>query len=78
MAAVLHSRATSRQATPHPEPLGEGAFNGALAVRSGATAPEAIRPVPFRAGKPGHIGHMLGHMLAEAMKPLATRQAGPA
>jgi len=53
--------------------LGEGAFNGALTARIGLTALEAIRPVPFRAGKPPRIRDVL----AEALKPLVTRQAGP-
>jgi putative membrane protein len=54
--------------------LGEGAFNGALTARIGVTALEAIRPVPFRTGKPPRIRDVL----AEALKPLVTRQAGPA
>jgi putative membrane protein len=54
--------------------LGEGAFNGALTARIGVTALEVIRPVPFRTGKPPRIRDVL----AEALKPLVTRHAGPA
>jgi putative membrane protein len=54
--------------------LGEGAFNGALTARIGLTALEAIRPVPFRSAKPPRIRDVL----AEALKPLITRQAGGA
>ena len=54
--------------------LGEGAFNGALTARIGVTALEAIRPVPFRTAKPPRIRDVL----AEALKPLVTRQAGAA
>jgi putative membrane protein len=54
--------------------LGEGAFNGALTARIGVTALEVIRPVPFRIAKPPRIRDVL----AEALKPLITRQAGPA
>jgi putative membrane protein len=54
--------------------LGEGAFNGALSARIGVTALEVIRPVPFRTTKPPRIRDVL----AEALKPLVTRQAGTA
>jgi putative membrane protein len=54
--------------------LGEGAFNGALTARIGVTALEVIRPVPFRATRPPRIRDVL----AEALKPLVTRQAGAA
>jgi putative membrane protein len=54
--------------------LGEGAFNGALTARIGVTALEVIRPLPFRAARPPRIRDVL----AEALKPLVTRQAGPA
>ena len=54
--------------------LGEGAFNGALTARIGVTALEVIRPVPFRTAKPPRIRDVL----AEALKPLVARRAGPA
>jgi putative membrane protein len=54
--------------------LGEGAFNGALTARMGVTALEVIRPVPYRTTKPPRIRDVL----AEALKPLVTRRAGPA
>lgn len=53
--------------------LGEGAFNGALTARIGVTALEAIRPVPFLAGKPPRIRDVL----AEALKPLFSRKGAP-
>jgi putative membrane protein len=51
--------------------LGEGAFNGALTARIGVTALEVIRPVPFQAAKPPRIRDVL----AEALKPIITRQS---
>jgi putative membrane protein len=54
--------------------LGEGAFNGALTARIGVTALEVIRPVPFRTAKPPRIRDVL----AEVLKPLVPRRAGPA
>ena len=50
--------------------LGEGAFNGALTARIGLTALEAIRPMPFRIGRPPR----LRDVLAEALKPLISRR----
>jgi putative membrane protein len=52
--------------------LGEGAFNGALTARIGVTALEVIRPVPFQVAKPPRIRDVL----AEALKPIITRQSG--
>jgi putative membrane protein len=54
--------------------LGEGAFNGALTARIGVTALEVIRPVPFQAARPPRIRDVL----AEALKPIITRQPGAA
>ena len=54
--------------------LGEGAFNGALTARVGITALEVVRPMPFRVARPPR----LRDVLAEALKPLIARKAGPA
>jgi putative membrane protein len=51
--------------------LGEGAFNGALTARIGVTALEVIRPVPFQVARPPRIRDVL----AEALKPIITRQS---
>lgn len=51
--------------------LGEGAFNGALTARMGVAALEAIRPVPFLAGKPPRVRDVL----AGALKPLIARKS---
>jgi putative membrane protein len=54
--------------------LGEGAFNGALTARVGVTALEVIRPMPFRIARPPR----LRDVLAEALKPIVSRQPTPA
>ena len=51
--------------------LGEGAFNGALTSRVGATAVEVCRPLPFIAAPPIRARDMLAEAFRRASAPAA-------
>ncbi len=58
--------------------LGEGAFNGALTARIGASAIGIIRPLPFIEASPIRVRDLVGELLKRTQPAAAGPEASPA